>query len=67
MNDEARIKDKLLDNQRELIAALQGAATKEQVEAYQAIAETQYMLIQSLLPAMVEIAGPAEFGPITMQ
>lgn len=33
MNDENRIKDKLLDAQRELIAALQGTATKEQVDA----------------------------------
>ena len=66
MTDDTRIKEKLLDNQRELIAALQNATTKEQVEAYQAIAETQYMLAESLMPTVVAV-GLAEDGPMTMQ
>jgi hypothetical protein len=61
------LKMKLLEAQIKLIEAILTVQTNEQMEAYRAIAEAQYSLVESLLPTVATLIGPVEDGPITMQ
>jgi hypothetical protein len=65
--DEIRIIEKVLDNQKDLISAISGVHTGDQMEALRAIAETQYNITESLMPGVVTVDGAAEDGPMTLQ
>jgi hypothetical protein len=56
---ELALFEKLLDNQRELIAAIANFTTQDQMEALRAIAEAQYNITESLAPT-VTITGEVE-------
>jgi len=62
-----RLFDLLLDNQKDLIAAIVGVTTNEQLECLRVIAETQYNITEGLAPPLVEIGPADDSGPITLQ
>lgn len=58
----------LLENQKDLISAIVGVTTNDQLECLRAISEAQYNIAEALMPSpLVEISGSGDDGPVTLQ
>lgn len=68
MTDHDRtIISKLLDNQKDLISAFARARTPDEINVLEAIAETQYMIVEAMMPEVEITLAEEESGPMTMQ
>lgn len=68
MTDHDReIISKLLDNQKDLISAFARARTPEEISVLEAIAETQYMIVEAMMPEVEITLVDGDSGPVTIQ